>query len=450
MSVRISRVLHAGYVFESKNNKIIFDPIFENPFSHNCYAFPEVQFDHKKIQFSAVFISHYHDDHCSFDSLVHIHRQTPIYIFCVFDEMISMIQKLGFKNVYQLKANDHVQIGDFEIIIHPALDVDVDSIFQIKIDGLNILNVVDSWIDNLTLIVLSKQGPWDLILWPFQTMREIEVIAPTRAASATTNLPIEWIDQLKILNPKYIVPSSCQFQHEDWSWYNHALFPISYREFKFQIKQVLPETATIRLNPSVSYVLDQNAFNLTIPLDWVIPVGDQNVDYEYNAELKPPSTSEISKKFAALTDLQNESIFEYCRNELIQKINSLEKSTDDYFNQNLIWKLSIYDHNGFGTDFYYQILNSEISIFNYNGEQVSWLTEIPISKFYAALNFGESLTSMYIRINDCIFDSETENKILDVDIIDDPLIRCLFNKNFGSYQQAQLHRIQLKTGPLFG
>ena len=57
---------------------------------------------------------------------------------------------------------------------------------------------------------------------------------------------------------------------------------------------------------------------------------------------------------------------------------------------------------------------------------------------------------MYIRINDCVFDSETENKILDVDIIDDPLIRCLFNKNFGSYQQAQLDRIQLKTGPLFG
>ncbi len=44
--------------------------------------------------------------------------------------------------------------------------------FQVKVADLNILNVVDSWIDYDTLDLLAQEN-WDLILWPFQTMREL-------------------------------------------------------------------------------------------------------------------------------------------------------------------------------------------------------------------------------------------------------------------------------------
>ena len=101
--IKISRILHAGYIFEHELNhesdRIAFDPIFENPFSQNCHAFPPVKFDYAEIRkqkFAAVFISHYHDDHCSFDSLDLLDRNTPIYIYCVFDEMFSMLKELGF------------------------------------------------------------------------------------------------------------------------------------------------------------------------------------------------------------------------------------------------------------------------------------------------------------------------------------------------------------------
>jgi hypothetical protein len=444
-SIQISRVLHAGYIFESQDAKIIFDPIFENPFSHNCYAFPNVKFDHEKIQktqFSAVFISHYHDDHCSFESLIHIHRDIPIYIFCIFEEMISMIKELGFKNVYSLQIGQHVCIKDFRITVYRALDADVDSIFQIKVQGLNILNVVDSWIDQETMDLLFNESPWDLILWPFQMLREIEVIAPTWSqAQQSIQLPHEWIQQIQKLNPKNIVPSSCQFIHENWSWYNQALFPISYSQFENEIAEILPKTKVIRLDPGTSIEMNINSIRFKNHLDWVIPVGPQNIDYEYNSKLVPPQTSEISKKFEQLSSEQINAVFDYCQVGLIQKYNSLDPSFENYFNQDIHWKLSIYDHKGAVTNFFFQIKESKISKTEYTNQAINWLTEIPISKFFAALNRGESLTSMYMRINDCSYGPQLDHLISSVDILEDPLIRCLFSRKFGSYQLAQLKRI---------
>jgi hypothetical protein len=243
MSLKISRILHAGYVFECDNTQIVFDPIFENPFSINCQAYPSVEFDYKQIRqikFAAVFISHFHDDHFSIESLNYLDRITPIFAYCVFDELFVLIRELGFENIYSLQIDIAVRINSFEIIPRRALDAQVDSIFQIKVQGINVLNVVDSWIDHSTLDLLSQHGPWDMVLWPFQTMRELEVLTPSRAIPASCELPEEWLEQLKILNPRYVVPSSCQFVLESWSWYNHAFFPISYAQFKREINSILP------------------------------------------------------------------------------------------------------------------------------------------------------------------------------------------------------------------
>jgi hypothetical protein len=48
---------------------------------------------------------------------------------------------------------------------------------------------------------------------------------------------------------------------------------------------------------------------------------------------------------------------------------------------------------------------------------------------------------MYMRINDAQFDADAERALLDVDVVDDPLIRCLFSDTFGAYQAAQLRRL---------
>jgi hypothetical protein len=446
MTLRISRILHAGYVLGCGDTQIAFDPIFENPFSRNCHAFPEVSFDREQIRalaFDAVFISHFHDDHCSLESLDLLDRRTPIHIYCLFDELFAMVRELGFTDVRPLRVDVPVRVGPIEVIPREALDSDVDSLFQIKAGGLNVLNVVDAWIGPDTLAALALEAPWDMVLWPFQTMREIDVLSPSRAAAAPSTLPADWIEQLRVLNPRFVVPSSCQFLQEPWSWYNHAFFPITYRQFQSEIEAALPHTRVVRLNPSVSVTLDQVSLIPSAPLSWVVPVGEQDVDYDYREQAPWPPTSEIAARFPALTAQQSARVMDYCETGLLATYRDMELPPESYFEKPRLWRLSVYDHAGTATHFHYLVEGDTIErLADIGGASLAWTTEIPATKIYAALELGESLTSMYMRINETRFDPATEEEIGSADLVDDPLIRCLFDDAFGAYQAAQLRRIK--------
>jgi L-ascorbate metabolism protein UlaG (beta-lactamase superfamily) len=446
MTVTISRILHAGYLARCGDTVIAFDPIFENPFSRNCHAFPDVRFDESQIRtmrLDAVFISHFHDDHCSLESLDFLDRATPIYLYCIFDQLFAMIRALGFVHVHGLSIDAAVTVGPFDVIPRRALDADVDSMFHIRAAGLNILNVVDSWIDPQTLPELARFAPWDMVLWPFQTMREIDVIAPSRAGRAEPALPEEWIGELRALQPRYVVPSSCQFVQEPWSWYNHALFPITYRQFRQEVESALPWTRVVRFDPSVSFVLDTTTLTPAPPLPWVIPVGGQDVDYDFDRDCVAPETADIARRFAALDTQQSAVVLDFCRSGLLVRYRDMELPEESFFQAPRIWLLTIYDHAGGATRFRYRIHGDSIELDDDVDADapLSWTSELPACKVYAALALGESLTSMYMRINDHGFDADTEAELEFADIVDDPLIRCLFNDGVAAYQAAQLRRI---------
>ncbi len=65
---------------------------------------------------------------------------------------------------------------------------------------------------------------------------------------------------------------------------------------KNEIGQILPQTEVVRLDPSVSVYLDNTSVQTAASLEWV-SLKEHEVDYEYKKDLKPPATSEISKKF---------------------------------------------------------------------------------------------------------------------------------------------------------
>jgi L-ascorbate metabolism protein UlaG (beta-lactamase superfamily) len=448
MPLHISRILHAGYLFESEGTRIAFDPIFENPFSRNCHAFPAVRFDHEQIRrqrFDAVFISHFHDDHCSLESLDLLDRATPIHLYCLFEELFEMVRALGFDDVRPLRLDTAVRVGPFTVTPRIAMEPDVDSMFQVEAGGLKVLNVVDSWIDPDTLPALAGHGPWDMVLWPFQTMREIEVLSPSRASPAPAQLPAEWIAQLQALNPRHVVPSSCQFLQEPWSWYNHAFFPISYRQFQAEVEAALPDARVVRMNPSVSLRLDRDGLTPAASLGWVLPVGEQEVDYAYDPLALPPPTGEIARHFPALDAAQAGRVAAYCRTGLLDKYRAMELPEESYFEQPRLWRLSVFDHEGTRTDWHYRVEGDGIEPVAADAGSLSWTTEIPAAKLYAALELGESLTSMYMRINDQRFDAATELDLETAELVDDPLIRCLFNDAFGAYQAAQLRRLKAKN-----
>ncbi len=445
--MKISRILHAGYLFESGATTIVFDPIFENPFSRNCFAFPSISFDSKQIQqieLAAAFISHVHDDHFSLESLDLLDRRTPIYLYSPDSSLLSLISELGFKEVFSLKTDVSIRIGTFCVTPRLALDPDVDSIYEIEAEGLRVLNVVDSWIDPVTIESLKAHAPWDLLLWPFQTLRELEVLSPMRSQPAAVGIPSEWIEQIQILKPRFVVPSSCQFVHENWSWYNQALFPVSYRAFASQVQGAVPGCQVQRMEPATTFILNKVSLVPCKSLPWIhrLAARDTDQDYDYQPLRVVPSTSEIAQRFAPLNEIETQRVFDYCKNGLLVKFKAAGEANDPYFDKPCHWRLSIFNHLGHQTDFNYELKGAAIKQVETSDQPLGWLTEIPIAKLSAALVSGESLTSMYVRINDCRFDPRIEASIGTADVLDDPLVRCLFNGVSGAYQIAQLERLK--------
>lgn len=444
--------MHAGYIFEEGETRILFDPIFENPFSVNCHSFPAVEFDTPAIRrekFAAVFISHYHDDHCSFASLDLLDRDTPIYMFCLYDEMFALLRELGFRQVHPLTLNRTVTIGDIAITPKRALDADVDSIFVVRAAGLNILNVVDAWLDDEILQELAREE-WDLVLWPFQTMREIEVLTPSKMPQAEQLPPPEHLQQLQRLNPRRIITSSCQFRFEEWSWLNAHYFPVSYQTFADEVYRVLPESVVLRLNPGETRVLHKNSFELCGRLNWVVPAGDQNCDYIYEPQSAVPELSHTARHLPDMTSTQKERIADFMSGEaLSQWWQRVSDSQDDFFKSGCRWRLSLYDRSGERQDYDFRIQGSELKLISENAVEVlsatapDWHSEIPAVKLWAALMQGESLSSLYMRINDQALNKETEKRRSEVDILSDPLLSYLYNGKFASYQRAQLCRLRV-------
>lgn len=439
--MRISRVLHAGYIFDDGKTSIIVDPIFENPFSKNCFAYPQIRFDTDQIEslkFSAIFISHFHDDHCSLESLNYLDRNTPIYFHCIHEELFDLIHELGFEKLIKLEFDQTIEVGEFKITPRKPFDCEIDSMLQISLNGINVLNVVDSVIDPANLSQLQKLGPWDLVLWPFQTMRETAVLSPSRAIQAEPEIPAEWIEELSALNPRYIVPSSCQFLQESWSWYNRALFPISYQKFEQTLLELLPSAKVVRLNPGQSFILNEKSLKADSPLSWLTLVGEQDVDYIFQPHILPPPTKEIASRFKPLNSVDRDRTFSFCTTDLLSRFRELEPTP--FFSKPRIWRLSIFDHLKVETCFHYLIDKSSISLIEDGAP--SWVTEVPDSRLFSALEHGEALTSMYVRVNDLKFSEDVEQELSEMDVLEDPLIRVLFNGKLGAYQREQLRKIK--------
>lgn len=362
-------------------------------------------------------------------------------MYCVHEELFVWLRQLGFKKVHPLRLNKAVQVGDFSVTPLRALDRDVDSIFQIEVQDLRILNVVDSWIDDDVMDYLERAKPWDLVLWPFQTMNELEVIAPSRFPRGKPEFPAEWLGQLQRLAPKAVVPSSCQFIHETWSWYRYAYFPISYKYFTQEIQRILPDCKVMRINPGETFQISQGKWVPEPPIAWITPVGEQNLDYEFDPQRPPMSTAEIAAHLPSLTTEQAHLVRQYCELGLLQKFAALDE-TQGYFSKARDWQLSLYEGSGERTDYFYSIQEKQIQRkTSEETRELAWTTELPAYKLYSALTTGESLSSLYLRVNEQKFSEAVEAEVDEADILEDPLLRCLFNQDFGSYQKAQLERL---------
>jgi hypothetical protein len=175
-----------------------------------------------------------------------------------------------------------------------------------------------------------------------------------------------------------------------------------------------------------------------------VKTSGELVDYEFDANLVVPSTAEVARYFPQLTSEQTKMVLDYCREGLLERYARLESSDDGYFRKPRSWLLRLYDHEGSVREFEYRLSPGSMTLAS--GDAIEWCTDVPMAKLHAALASGESLTSMYVRINDIDFESEIEKEIAAADPLEDPLVRSLYTGVFGEYQRAQLEIIERSRG----
>jgi hypothetical protein len=195
------------------------------------------------------------------------------------------------------------------------------------------------------------------------------------------------------------------------------------------------------MNPGSGWVLRGQSLQSAEPLSWVCPVGPQDVDYVFSAEIVPPPTAEIAKKFPALSSHETARVLRYCQTEILARYESLSDLEKFYFSKPRTWRLTVFNHEGTACQWTYQLTATGIKLAEQEAGSLSWLTEVSAFKLFSALELGESLSSMYLRVNDHFFDAATELELATADVLEDPLILCLFAGNGLSYQRAQLKKL---------
>ena len=449
MNIKVSRVLHAGYIFETPVGKVLMDPIFEDPFSYNCEPFPKIRFDLeqiKKQKWEAVLISHIHDDHFSLVSLDLIDRNTAIYLHCEDLEAVDFLNKMGFQNVHLIKPFQKLNLAGLEIQTWPALN-EVDIVIQLTYQNIQILNVVDSWLHPETLADLIKIH-WNLILWPFQLMREIEILTPHRFLGQTDEYPVEPQNQLSQFQTQAVVPSSCQFIFKEFgvekNWQNQFYFGFSYQKFSNLMQQLNPAAAIYRLDPGQSVLVNSQDIKKADSISWIRPMDNKTVDYEFNPDIIIP---QMNGYIGHLLSVEIDQIKNFCENGLIQYFDENGLELFHYFPKGFIWNLQVV--GDWQQSYYFQFVADRKNQHGFQVQlvrpvtdsKVQWLTEISAYKLHSALNRSESLSSLEIRINDRNWLWSEGDEFSDLnspDVVEDPLLGILYSSGELSYQRAQL------------
>ena len=203
----------------------------------------------------------------------------------------------------------------------------------------------------------------------------------------------------------------------------------------------------IRLNPGNSFLLTQTGSHFTDALPWVHPRGDQNVDYVYSSNVTAPTTAEIARHFPNISGDQQKRIDHFCEHEILQRYIEIGPPHSQYFQKKRLWRLTLVSATE-QYSYYYLICDEFMQRLEAPDRPLGWSTSIPTAKLFSAIEHGETLTSLYLRINETVFDPITELELETVDLLEDPLIRTLYNGVFAAYQKNQLRRLSLPSPPI--
>ncbi|MCW5315527.1 MBL fold metallo-hydrolase [Nostoc sp. KVJ3] len=241
--MQIHLIGHASLFIETKDCKILMDPLLWNPgISEGMQDIcPKRQVIHDQIpEFDILVISHKHIDHFNIRSLANLPKHIDVLI--PKDEfMKTCLQKLGYRHIYSLKDFNEVRIGSTRLVAtrsenrvpeYGMIFADSDGVFW---------NQVDSDVTAQTISEVKSRYPQiDFLLAPWQPLLQIQyqnnehVIFPYDIYSKLLKVIV-------LVAPKAIAPGANGFkQINASSWLNQIVFPVTREQFCHDVKQAYP------------------------------------------------------------------------------------------------------------------------------------------------------------------------------------------------------------------
>lgn len=263
--MKIHMIGHASIFIETKDCRILMDPVFWDPFyedrNETC---PKREVLVEKLpEFDLLIISHSHLDHFDIRTLAFLPKKVDVLI--PQDKLIeNYLLKLGYSQIYALKDFDEVRIGSTNLTATRSENRVPEFGIFVSDDSGTFWNQVDTDVSPTTISkILSKYSEVNFLLAAWQPMLEASY-----QLNQSINFPYIAYSQLlykiALINPKGIAPGANGFKYVDSAdWLNQIAFPVTREKFCQDIQEMIPEIEgnIFALDPGDTLDFYRNSYN---------------------------------------------------------------------------------------------------------------------------------------------------------------------------------------------
>ncbi len=269
--IRTTLIGHACLLIQSKETTILTDPVwFDYLWEEINTLCPSIVLEKDKIPpVDVLNLSHRHQDHFDVHTLAYLKRNDRILkpdvtILAPQDDiLLDVLKELEFENVHVVSDFEPIQIKDVTITATPSRNQASTSQDYFPEHGLlvndgevTLWNQVDTIVDpDIVEHICSLYGQVDMAHGRFVPLLEGN-FAYNKPFVLPFNEYCSFLNVMKALNPKFVVPGSAAFRYRDeFNYLNAYTFPTTQEQYLRDLKAFCPEmAASMFLSGDVAHI----------------------------------------------------------------------------------------------------------------------------------------------------------------------------------------------------
>lgn len=269
--IRTTLIGHACLLIQSKETTILTDPVwFDYLWEEINTLCPSIVLEKDKIPpVDVLNLSHRHQDHFDVHTLAYLKRNDRILkpdvtILAPQDDiLLDILKELEFENVHVVSDFEPIQIKDVTITATPSRNQMSTSQDYFPEHGLlvndgevTLWNQVDTIVDpDIVEHICSLYGQVDMAHGRFVPLLEGN-FAYNKPFVLPFNEYCSFLNVMKALNPKFVVPGSAAFRYRDeFNYLNAYTFPTTQEQYLRDLKAFCPEmAASMFLSGDVAHI----------------------------------------------------------------------------------------------------------------------------------------------------------------------------------------------------